>query len=449
MRYIFSLIIAFLSIPSYGCINEKNIKGYIVDPSAIPREIIIYAGDKSNILLKEEIIHAEEDTLLNLVDVDFDGKRELILETDTGKNASYNLYKIGCNDIYEHKVVPALNFFELDNNKKLLYHYTKKDYSSIKETYCINDQIFSLCEEQIWTSDDNEIKRKINDDVARFCSGASRLICGKNSQGSIRSLDITPSDNKAFSYNINYKTANDDKMQLFTLSFIYNKKEMNVNYDMNVFIGMSDDELCVESLKEHKQIEHNISCYLYHERLNDWISLIDMFGTYDQKDRGMITTLYDSFQYQFSSGANIGLKANKNYPSIKKLFPEKQTYQSFLKKKLREKKEVNIHSVNLVRLLHFFPVSASNVRQYNDLAYYLEQASAYKQSVYLLDKIITKYPNRTVAYINLGDAHLGNKNQEKAYQSYQTYIRLMKESTKEARIPKRVLDYITQYKTNR
>ncbi len=95
------------------------------------------------------------------------------------------------------------------------------------------------------------------------------------------------------------------------------------------------------------------------------------------------------------------------------------------------------------------PINKSNLTKYNDIAYYLEQFTAYKEAIYLLEKILEKHPSRTVAYINLGDAHLGNKNQEKAYLAYQTYVRLMKENGKESRIPKRVLDYVTQYENNR
>ena len=60
-----------------------------------------------------------------------------------------------------------------------------------------------------------------------------------------------------------------------------------------------------------------------------------------------------------------------------------------------------------VTLLFNFNLSKENLREYNDIAYYLEQSKAYDEAVFLLEKIIKEFPNRTVAYINLGDAYWG------------------------------------------
>ncbi len=78
----------------------------------------------------------------------------------------------------------------------------------------------------------------------------------------------------------------------------------------------------------------------------------------------------------------------------------------------------------------------------NNIAYYLEQAGYYKEAIYLLEKIIEKYPNRTVAYINLGDSYLKNGDKEKAIENYKTYVKQMKEKNKEKKIPKRVLELL-------
>ena len=64
--------------------------------------------------------------------------------------------------------------------------------------------------------------------------------------------------------------------------------------------------------------------------------------------------------------------------------------------------------------------------RYNDIAYYLEQAKAYEEAIFLLEKITKEAPNRTVAYINLGDAYWGIGEKEKAKKAYLTYIEQMK-----------------------
>ncbi|WP_378184178.1 tetratricopeptide repeat protein [Aquimarina sp. SS2-1] len=79
------------------------------------------------------------------------------------------------------------------------------------------------------------------------------------------------------------------------------------------------------------------------------------------------------------------------------------------------------------------------ITQYNDIAYYLEQAKAYEEAVFLLEKIVEEVPDRTVAYINLGDAYWGLDEKEKAKEAYKTYVDQMKTKGKEAKIPKRVL----------
>jgi tetratricopeptide (TPR) repeat protein len=89
-------------------------------------------------------------------------------------------------------------------------------------------------------------------------------------------------------------------------------------------------------------------------------------------------------------------------------------------------------------------LSKKNLSIYNNIAYYLEQAGAYKEAIYLLEKIIEKFPHRTVAYINLGDAYWGDSNKEKAKKAYQTYIQQMKEQGKESRIPKKILERVTE-----
>ena len=96
----------------------------------------------------------------------------------------------------------------------------------------------------------------------------------------------------------------------------------------------------------------------------------------------------------------------------------------------------------IYRYLSLFPISKINMPKYNDIAYFLQEAKAYHESIYLLEKILEKFPNRTVAYLNLGDAYWGLENKGKAIEAYQTYIKQMKENGKEKKIPKVVLERV-------
>jgi tetratricopeptide (TPR) repeat protein len=95
----------------------------------------------------------------------------------------------------------------------------------------------------------------------------------------------------------------------------------------------------------------------------------------------------------------------------------------------------------LESIINEIPITTKTLTQYNDIAYYLQQAKANDEAIFLLEKIIEKFPNRTVAYLNLADAYDGINDKEKAKENYEKYINLMKQDKKENKIPQRVLEY--------
>jgi hypothetical protein len=76
----------------------------------------------------------------------------------------------------------------------------------------------------------------------------------------------------------------------------------------------------------------------------------------------------------------------------------------------------------------------------NNIAYYLQKNGANKEAIIILRVIVRDFPSRTVAHYNLADAYWELGKKEKAIQSYQTYIKQMKEKGKSKRIPKVVQD---------
>jgi hypothetical protein len=90
----------------------------------------------------------------------------------------------------------------------------------------------------------------------------------------------------------------------------------------------------------------------------------------------------------------------------------------------------------LFDVLDAIPISNETVSQYNDLAYYLQQTSHEKLfAQYVLERITTIFPERIVAYINLGDTYWDLENFEKAKQAYRKYISLMKAAGNENKVP--------------
>jgi tetratricopeptide (TPR) repeat protein len=113
--------------------------------------------------------------------------------------------------------------------------------------------------------------------------------------------------------------------------------------------------------------------------------------------------------------------------------------QNQLLENVKSNQKVFIENINEV--LKAQELTTKTLQKYNDIAYYLQQANANEEAIFLLEKIIEKFPNRTVAYLNLADAYNGINNKEKAKVNYEKYISLMKQDNRELKIPKRVLEY--------
>lgn len=88
-------------------------------------------------------------------------------------------------------------------------------------------------------------------------------------------------------------------------------------------------------------------------------------------------------------------------------------------------------------LLKNYPITLTNVIQINNIAYYLEQMDILMPAIYILEEIITQYPNRIVSYLNISDAFnkLGLKT--KAKENYNHYVTIMKQRGKAGEISQR------------
>ena len=92
----------------------------------------------------------------------------------------------------------------------------------------------------------------------------------------------------------------------------------------------------------------------------------------------------------------------------------------------------------------FLPIDTGNVIVFNDFGYVLEQAGKFKEAKEILSIVATKFPARTVAWLNLGDAQKGLGKTGEAKESYRKYIGLMEQNGKSGKIPQRVKDYLKQ-----
>jgi len=94
---------------------------------------------------------------------------------------------------------------------------------------------------------------------------------------------------------------------------------------------------------------------------------------------------------------------------------------------------------------YVFLDTKADVGMTNDIAFFFEQTGHYDESIFLLEKVIEAFPNRAVAYVNLGDAKWGLNEKKESRKAYDRYVKLMTKNGKKDKIPKRVLSRITQY----
>ena len=199
----------------------------------------------------------------------------------------------------------------------------------------------------------------------------------------------------------------------------------------------------------------------YNFGINGWMSNIDNCGKgcFHVKINGKHENILDEKYYyskkydcwfdkqNFSSIKNLMGKNSKQLFSIVGIGDRNIPIDSLLtlKDKLSKLTYKEIKDVNYQYLdyyLEHYQLSKKTLTTYNNIAYYLQKAGSNEEAVYLLEKILEKFPKRMVAYYNLGDAYWALEEKEKAKKAYSTYIQMMKAKGKEKRIPKVVRDRV-------
>ncbi|WP_198306425.1 tetratricopeptide repeat protein [Arcobacter vandammei] len=225
--------------------------------------------------------------------------------------------------------------------------------------------------------------------------------------------------------------------------------------DKTDYINLIFVQIELDSEIRFKEIVFTPYIFKIITKLNDGYNLIDVSENYKE-----------ILNYSNNSiSLNLSYSSKERYPYYnKEKIINRLVETGFCKKdEIIEGKIVNLESVKVLSLEELmnkikdndikidtyyivnsfvkYPLTNKTVQKYNDIAYYLQQANANDEAIFILEKIIEKYPNRTVAYLNLADAYLGINDKEKAKENYKKYIELMKQDNKEEKIPKRVLEF--------
>lgn len=96
------------------------------------------------------------------------------------------------------------------------------------------------------------------------------------------------------------------------------------------------------------------------------------------------------------------------------------------------------------QLLDDYPLSVKTLGSLNDIGYYLEQMNVLDAAEVMLKAILKTYPDRMVAYLNLGDVYRKLNQKDKAKEMYRVYSRKMGDKKLERQIPAYVTTYLNQ-----
>ena len=118
---------------------------------------------------------------------------------------------------------------------------------------------------------------------------------------------------------------------------------------------------------------------------------------------------------------------------------------SNLEKALKDNQNISIDKLYVDNQILLYPLDKNTVTSYNNNAFYLGKENRYDVAIYILNKVIDKYPNRMVAYINLGDLYWDNGSKKEAIKIYQDYIQKMNALGKEGKIPEKILKRVDSF----
>jgi len=153
-------------------------------------------------------------------------------------------------------------------------------------------------------------------------------------------------------------------------------------------------------------------------------------------------------KYAYMAKREVLNEFMSSFNEIKKLYsqPNKEKFKKYIRNNLIIYTEENVVCKRYDYLeMYLYLDNINMISKSNDIAYYFQKAGANKEAIYLLEKILEKFPERTVAYYNLGDAYWELGEKKKAIKAYGTYIEQMKAKGKDGKIPKVVLDRVENY----
>lgn len=202
--------------------------------------------------------------------------------------------------------------------------------------------------------------------------------------------------------------------------FIFNKKKQNWFLTSTISLGGNDAGSVSNS---------------YYKILNPIISIKDFYA---ENSLAQFNQKAESISIGFEPG-----NFKKLLEQLKNIKEKNQ--EKYLEKILTEREIFLIsykYSYNRVSDIDYSTITLKNVQYANDCGYYLEQMNILNPAEELLKNVIRQFPDRMVAYLNLGDVYRKKKALKNATYNYHIYVNMMMNKGLSDKIPLYVLDYI-------
>lgn len=246
-----------------------------------------------------------------------------------------------------------------------------------------------------------------------------------------------------------YEFSYNDKKKVKKINFFNNYDSISVNMELKVI----KNNLVFEMRYAPKYLDKNILSFSYDNLKDDWL-LVSIFSeSFNPMDPDLIKTkcFFESSKKILLSKNNVddvlqkidfnimSLTSNKNFKKIKCVCEKTETELDIDEIRDRINQIPVLEEPKQLRLDLYFkenPLTSYNLKAYNDISSRLKDNNSSNEAIYILNKIIAKFPNSIESNLNIADVFWNNNKIVEAKQYYNKYINLTK--NKKIKIPKRI-----------
>ena len=297
--------------------------------------------------------------------------------------------------------------------------------------------------------------RNLNSTIVFFTLFLSNLIfCQKNNDNN-EVIRIDVNNDKIEDVVIHSKKENYYQFKYNNGKLINKKITFFEKYDsisVKIDIKIINNYLVFEMRYAPKYLNKNTFNFIYNKEKDDWLLKSIYTEDFNPMDPDLIKTkcLFESKKELFLTKSNaddiiqymgfdvMSLNSDKNFSKIKCICEKTETELDIIIIRDRIIEIPVLDEPKKLRLDLYIkenPFYSGNLKAYNDIASKLNNNNSSNEAIYILKKIITKFPNSIDSNLNIADSYWNKNKISEAKIYYKKYISLINNKNK---IPKRV-----------